>query len=221
MAFATILAVVAGLTLSGASAVSRPLRDGDQSTEGRQRQRTPHLADHHDLPGIVAVVLGIAFQKQNIAFMVSLAFAVAASPTSGAVLVDPLEGLHDRAPSSSGLISSVVRTVAFALGLGKQRSVTRSDRRLPYTSPALFPDDARFLLMIWIVTEARTTASGQIDRAGVSRPGVRSGAGIGAASLGPLTGVRAMSEPGPALFPLDPPGRRVDPASRERRESVC
>src|SRR6202008_2943148 len=80
VAFATILAVVAGLTLSGASAVSHDLYatvikkgKADSVAELRvSRMTTVGL-------GIVAVVLGIAFEKQNIAFMVSLAFAIAAS----------------------------------------------------------------------------------------------------------------------------------------------
>src|SRR5690606_34906745 len=80
VAFATILAVVAGLTLSGASAVSHDLYStvikkgkADSAAELRVSRITTICL------GIVAVILGIAFQKQNIAFMVSLAFAVAAS----------------------------------------------------------------------------------------------------------------------------------------------
>jgi cation/acetate symporter len=80
VAFATILAVVAGLTLSGASAVSHDLyatvfKNGkaDSASELKVSRLTTIAL------GIVAVVLGIAFEKQNIAFMVSLAFAIAAS----------------------------------------------------------------------------------------------------------------------------------------------
>ena len=80
VAFATILAVVAGLTLSGASAVSHDLYatvikggKADSASELKVSRMTTVAL------GIVAVVLGIAFEKQNIAFMVSLAFAIAAS----------------------------------------------------------------------------------------------------------------------------------------------
>jgi cation/acetate symporter len=80
VAFATILAVVAGLTLSGASAVSHDLyasvwRHGnvDQATELRVSKITTVFL------GIFAVVLGVVFEKQNVAFMVMLAFAVACS----------------------------------------------------------------------------------------------------------------------------------------------
>ncbi len=80
VAFATILAVVAGLTLSGASAVSHDLyasvwRKGrvDQADELRASRITTVAL------GIVAVTLGIAFEKENVAYMVMLAFVVAAS----------------------------------------------------------------------------------------------------------------------------------------------
>ncbi|MGA8784785.1 MAG: cation/acetate symporter ActP, partial [Polaromonas sp.] len=80
VAFATILAVVAGLTLSGASAVSHDLYatvikkgKADSASELKVSRMTTLAL------GVVAVILGIAFEKQNIAFMVSLAFAIAAS----------------------------------------------------------------------------------------------------------------------------------------------
>ncbi|MGZ8361808.1 MAG: cation/acetate symporter ActP, partial [Allosphingosinicella sp.] len=78
VAFATILAVVAGLTLSGASAISHDLYaslagDADPARELRiSKLATLGL-------GAVAILLGIAFETQNVAFMVSLAFALAAS----------------------------------------------------------------------------------------------------------------------------------------------
>jgi cation/acetate symporter len=80
VAFATILAVVAGLTLSGASAVSHDLyATVFKQGQGRFGCRTARLEDHHHLPGHLAVVLGIAFEKENVAYMVMLAFAIACS----------------------------------------------------------------------------------------------------------------------------------------------
>src|SRR5208337_5546162 len=80
VAFATILAVVSGLTLSGASAVSHDLyasviRHGRvaEGAEIRVSKITTLVL------GVLAVALGIAFQKINVAFMVGLAFAIAAS----------------------------------------------------------------------------------------------------------------------------------------------
>jgi cation/acetate symporter len=80
VAFATILAVVAGLTLAGASALSHDIfthavRKG-HATESEQVRVARMAAVAF---GLVAVVLGIVFKGQNVAFMVGLAFAVAAS----------------------------------------------------------------------------------------------------------------------------------------------
>ena len=91
VAFATILAVVAGLTLSGASAVSHDIYatvvkkgKADSASELKvSRITTIGL-------GVVAVLLGIAFEKQNIAFMVSLAFAIAASANFPVLLMSVL-----------------------------------------------------------------------------------------------------------------------------------
>jgi cation/acetate symporter len=88
VAFATILAVVAGLTLSGAAALSHDLwvnvaRDG-HAPEHEQfivaRVATVLLA-------VIAIILGITFKGQNVAFMVSLAFAIAASSNFPALLM--------------------------------------------------------------------------------------------------------------------------------------
>jgi cation/acetate symporter len=80
VAFATILAVVAGLTLAGASALSHDIfthaiRKGN-ATEYEQ-VRVARLATV--VFGAVAVALGILFKGQNVAFMVGLAFAIACS----------------------------------------------------------------------------------------------------------------------------------------------
>ncbi len=97
VAFATILAVVAGLTLSGAAALSHDLwvnvvRGGH--AEQREQLVVARIATV--VLGVLAVGLGIAFKGQNVAFMVSLAFAIAASSNfPGARAVDLLVALHD------------------------------------------------------------------------------------------------------------------------------
>ena len=80
VAFATILAVVSGLTLSGASAISHDLYASvigkgkvDEATEMKASKIATLVL------GVLAILLGIAFEKQNVAFMVGLAFAIAAS----------------------------------------------------------------------------------------------------------------------------------------------
>ena len=88
VAFATILAVVAGLALAGASALSHDLwvnvvRGGRASpSEELKVARGATI-----VLGVLAVLLGITFKGQNVAFMVSLAFAIAASGNFPALLL--------------------------------------------------------------------------------------------------------------------------------------
>lgn len=117
VAFATILAVVAGLTLSGASAVSHDLyatviRKGDAGSAAELRvSKITTLA-----LGALAVLLGIAFEKQNIAFMVSLAFAIAASANFPVLFMSVLwKGCTTRRAMRPGsVVPEGIRTVMSA-----------------------------------------------------------------------------------------------------------
>jgi cation/acetate symporter len=110
VSFATILAVVAGLTLSGAAALSHDLwvnvvRDG-HAAENEQLKvaRAATLA-----LGVVAIILGIIFKGQNVAYMVGLAFAIAASANFPALL---LSMLWRRFTTSGAVASMLVGTVS-------------------------------------------------------------------------------------------------------------
>jgi cation/acetate symporter len=88
VAFATILAVVAGLTLAGASALSHDLYVGvfrNGKTNEKDEMKVAKVATVG--LGICAVLLGILFKGQNVAFMVGLAFAVASSANFPALLL--------------------------------------------------------------------------------------------------------------------------------------
>lgn len=88
VAFATILAVVAGLTLSGASTLSHDLyvnvvKKGISNEKGEvQVAKIATIS-----LGILSVILGWIFKGQNVAFMVGLAFAIAASANFPALLM--------------------------------------------------------------------------------------------------------------------------------------
>ncbi|MBA3443932.1 MAG: cation/acetate symporter ActP [Gemmatimonadales bacterium] len=104
VAFATILAVVAGLTLSGAAALSHDLwvsvvRKGH--ADAREQLRVARLATL--ALGIVAVALGITFKGQNVAFMVSLAFAIAASANFPALVL----AIFWRGYTTAGAVTSM------------------------------------------------------------------------------------------------------------------
>jgi cation/acetate symporter len=105
VAFATILAVVAGLTLSGAAALSHDL----WVSVARKGQATPieqlRVARIATVAlGVVAVLLGITFKGQNVAFMVSLAFAIAASANFPALLLS----IFWRRCTTMGVVASMV-----------------------------------------------------------------------------------------------------------------
>jgi cation/acetate symporter len=105
VAFATILAVVAGLALAGASALSHDLwvnvvRKGTAS--GDEELKVARVATI--VLGVLAVLLGITFKGQNVAFMVSLAFAIAASGNFPALLMS----IFWRRFSTSGAVASML-----------------------------------------------------------------------------------------------------------------
>ena len=136
VAFATILAVVSGLTLSGASAVSHDLyasvfRHGrvDEAAEVRASRITTVVL------GIVAIVLGVLFEKINVAFMVGLAFAVAASANFPVLLLSMLwKGLTTRGAFIGGfvgLICAVVLTDLQPRHLGRGARLAQGGRLVP------------------------------------------------------------------------------------------
>jgi cation/acetate symporter len=112
VAFATILAVVAGLTLSGAAALSHDLwvsvhRKGDAPRE--EQLMVARIATV--VLGIVAILLGILFKGQNVAFMVGLAFAVAASGNFPALVLS----IFWRGFTTGGAVASIITGTAASL----------------------------------------------------------------------------------------------------------
>ncbi len=184
VAFATILAVVAGLTLSGASAVSHDIYatvikkgQADSKSElGVSRVTTVVL-------GIIAVALGFAFEKQNIAFMVSLAFAIAASANFPVLFMSVL--WKDCTTKGAviggflGLISSVALTVVSPSVWEVTLGNPKGSALFPYTSPALFSMTIAFV-GIWLFSILDKSARAKVDRAGFLAQQVRSETGIGA-----------------------------------------
>ena len=88
VAFATILAVVAGLTLAGASALSHDLYVGViRRGEANEKEEVKVAKMATVGLGVVAMLLALSFKGQNVAFMVGLAFAVASSANFPALLL--------------------------------------------------------------------------------------------------------------------------------------
>ncbi len=186
VAFAKILAVVAGLTLSGTSAVSHDIyatlvKHGHATRE--QEMKVAKITTV--ILGIVAVALGIAFEKQNIAFMVSLAFAVAASANFPVLLMSVLwKGCTTRGAmigGFAGLISAVALTVVSPSVWEATLGNPPGSAWFPYASPALFSMTIGFV-SIWLFSVTDRSERARIDRAGFEAQTVRSETGIGAAA---------------------------------------
>jgi len=185
VAFATILAVVAGLTLSGASAVSHDLYatvwckgNIDQATELRVSKITTGIL------GIFAVAVGIVFETQNVAFMVMLAFAVACSANFPvlfmAVLWKDCTTRGAVAGGSVGLALSVALTVLSPAVWEASFGNPAGSAPFPYASPALFSMTAAFFV-IWLVSVLDRSEQAARERAAFPAQLIRSETGIGAA----------------------------------------
>ena len=184
VAFATILAVVSGLTLSGASAVSHDLyasvfRHGnvDEGTEVRVSRITTIVL------GVVAILLGIVFEKINVAFMVGLAFAIAASANFPVLLLSMLwKGLTTRGAVIGGFVglgSALVLTIVSPAIWEAVFGYPKGSAWFPYVSPALFTMPLSFLCCwLFSVTDSSKTATD--EQAAFEAQYVRSQTGIGA-----------------------------------------
>jgi len=182
VAFATILAVVSGLTLAGASALSHDLyasafRHGrvDEQTEMRiSKYATVAL-------GVVAIFLGIAFENQNIAFMVGLAFAVAASANFPVLfLAIYWRGLTTRGAVMGGLVGLLTAVGLVVLSKTVWVDVFGFKAAIvAYKDPAIFSMPAAFLAA-WVFSITDKSAQAEAERKAFTAQFVRSETGIGA-----------------------------------------
>jgi cation/acetate symporter len=165
VAFATILAVVAGLTLSGAAALSHDIwvsvvRHGD--TSATEQLKVARIATVG--LGAIAVLLGITFKGENVAFMVSLAFAIAASANFPALILT----VFWRRATGSGVVASMVVGTAATLILIYLSPTIQVDilkhasAPFPLKNPALVTIPLSFLvgIVVSLFTGQHDTESG-------------------------------------------------------------
>jgi cation/acetate symporter len=184
VAFATILAVVSGLALAGASAIShdlyaRVIKKGTASEASEIR--VSKIATI--CLGFVAIILGILFEKQNIAFMVGLAFGVAAAANFPVLILSMYwKGLTTRGAlfgGYGGLVSAVL-FVLFSKSVWVD-VLHNAAPLFPYTQPALFAMPIAFLLAyICSKTDSSVRAGQEIEA--FEDQYVRAQTGYGAAS---------------------------------------
>ena len=151
VAFATILAVVAGLTLSGAAALSHDLwvnvvRRGEAPE--REQLAVARLATI--LLGALAIVLGVVFKGQNVAYMVGLAFAIAASANFPALVLSVFwRPFTTRGAQASMIAGTLSALVLIYLSPTIQVSVLgREDAWFPLRNPGLVTIPLSFVVGI-------------------------------------------------------------------------
>ncbi|MFJ4371174.1 cation acetate symporter [Pseudomonas japonica] len=184
VAFATILAVVSGLALAGASAISHDLyatvlKKGTATEQ--QEMRVTRFATVG--LGLVAIFLGFLFENQNIAFLVGLTFGIAAS-TNFPVLIMAMywKGLTTRgalAGGFAGLVSALVLVIlspaVWVTVLGNAKAI------YPYDHPALFSMPLAFLVTV-VVSLLDRSARASRERDAFDDQFVRAQTGLGAAA---------------------------------------
>lgn len=184
VAFATILAVVSGLTLAGSSAISHDLYSTLVLKGERNEKKELRASRISTIAlGIIAVILGIVFEHQNVAFMVGLAFCVAASANFPILLLSMYwRKLTTRGAVIGGGLGLFTAVLMVLMGptvwvdtLGFEEAI------FPYSNPALFSIVIAFV-GIWFFSITDKSEQAKLEHAGFAAQQVRSQTGIGISS---------------------------------------
>ncbi len=181
VAFATILAVVSGLTLAGASAISHDLY-ASVIAHGRASESTEVMVSKMAsiALGIIAVALGIVFEKLNVAFIVALTFSVAASgPFPVLVMSMFWRGLTTRGAVIGGIIGLVssVGMVVLSKAVWVQ-SFHFPHEVFPWAYPTLFSMPLSFV-GCWLFSILDNSPRAAAERALFDEQEIRSETGLG------------------------------------------
>lgn len=194
VAFSTILAVVAGLTLAGASAVSHDLYanvfkkgtvtpEGVVADAGEDKKELRIMRLSTITIGIIAIFLGIIFEQQNVAFMVGLAFALGASANFPVIICSIYwKKMTTRGALAGGWVGLVSAIVLVVLSKTVWVTIFKFEEPIfPYEYPALFSMPLAFI-SIWFFSITDKSARSKIDIDGFDAQFVRSQTGIGAST---------------------------------------
>ena len=184
VAFATILAVVSGLALAGASAVSHDLyarivKKGKAT--GREEMLVSRLATL--VLGVLAIGLGLVFENQNIAFMVGLAFGLAASVNFPVLFMSIFwRNMTTRGAFVGGFLGLISAVACVVLGPAVWVAVLGFEKPIfPYEQYALFSMTIAFA-SIWFFSVTDKSPRAALDKAGFRDQFIRSETGLGAAA---------------------------------------
>jgi len=182
VAFATILAVVSGLTLAGASAISHDIYANVINPNATDEQVVKISKITVIIVGIVGVTLGIAFEQQNIAYMVGLAFGIAASANFPILFLSIYwRGLTTRGAFIGGFIGLITAVTLVIIGPIVWVSILGNDEAIfPYKHPALFSVTIAFI-GIWFFSKTDNSQRGKDEKEMFRAQNVRANTGIGSA----------------------------------------
>ncbi|WP_313515711.1 cation acetate symporter [Pseudomonas sp.] len=180
--FATILAVVSGLALAGASAIAhdlyaRVIKKGTASEV--QELRVTKFATLG--LGLVAIGLGIVFENTNVAFMVALAFGIAASANFPVLFLSMFwRGLTTRGALAGGYLGLFSAMTFVVLSKLVWVDVFHfAEPLFPYTQPALFSMPLAFLAA-YVFSKLDHSARAKAEREAFEDQYVRGQTGVGA-----------------------------------------
>ena len=182
VAFATILAVVSGLTLAGASAVSHDLYASvfkKGNVDEIKEMKVSKIATI--VLGVIAIILGIIFEEQNIAFMVGLAFAIAASANFPILFLSMFwSKLTTRGAVIGGSLGLATAVILVILGpIVWVQILGNAEAIFPYKYPALFSVTVAFV-GIWFFSITDKSEDAEKEKKAYEAQFIRSQTGIGA-----------------------------------------
>ncbi len=182
VAFATILAVVSGLTLAGASAISHDLYANVFAHGNANEQQEVRISKMATVGlGVIAILLGIAFEQQNIAFLVGLTFSVAASANFPLIITSVYwSKMTTKGALLGGWLGLLSATLFVVLGPTVWKDILgNAEAIFPYKNPALFSMSIAFL-GIFIGSILDSSENGKQECASYEAQDVRCQTGIGA-----------------------------------------
>jgi cation/acetate symporter len=179
--FATILAVVSGLTISAAATIAHDLYAGTfakKEVTEKQEMMVSKIAVVGT--GVMAIVMGIIFEHQNVVFVSNLAMAIAASANAPVLLMSMFwSGLTTRGAIAGIIIGLFSSLLLIALGPQVMVDVMGMEKAIfPYAYPTVVSVPLAFL-SIWYFSVSDKSESAAKERLAYQDQFVMSETGIG------------------------------------------
>ncbi len=180
VAFATILAVVAGLTLSGAAAVAHDIY-GNVIKKGKSDPKKELLLSRVTvlIIGVISIFLAMAFESQNIAVIVAFALSLAASVNFPLLVYSMYwRGLTSRGAVVGGTITLIVTLVCIVLSDSVWVKVLGNPEPLfNYVYPTVISMPCGFILM-WLFSVTDKSETSVKERSGFGNQYIQSEIGL-------------------------------------------